>query len=119
MLGQLLVVVVLALLGGTGAAAQERQRPPFNPVITSLSPSSGAPGAVVDAVLRGMDLAGGTIHISGIGVRVLDVSVQDPTTHFLRLYIDPGAPPGPRMLTITVTSQGITKVAATIFSVSP
>lgn len=113
------LALTLALLWGFGSAAEE-QRLPFNPVITSLSPSSGAPGTMVDAVLRGRDLAGGTIYISGPGVRALDASVQDPTTHLLRIYIDPDAPPGPRTLTITVvTSQGMTRVASTTFSVSP
>jgi hypothetical protein len=74
---------------------------------------------VVDAVLRGGDLAGGTIHISGIGVKALDASTHDPTTHLLRIYIDPDAPPGPRTLTITVTSGGMTRVVSTTFSVSP
>jgi hypothetical protein len=113
-----ILTLTLALLWGFGSAAEE-QRLPFNPVITSLSPSSGAPGAVVDAMLRGRDLAGGTIHISGPGVRALDASIQDPTTHLLRIYIDPDAPPGPRTLTITVTFGAMTRVASTTFSVSP
>ena len=71
-------------------------------------------------MLRGGDLAGGTIYISGIGVKALDASTHDPTTHLLRIYIDPDAPPGPRTLTITVvTFQGMTRVASTTFSVSP
>ncbi|MBI3031509.1 MAG: hypothetical protein HYY64_18570 [Candidatus Rokubacteria bacterium] len=73
----------------------------------------------MDAVLRGWDLTGGTIHISGPGVRALDASVQDPTTHLLRIYIDLDAPPGPRMLTITVTSGAMTRMVSTTFSVSP
>jgi len=112
------LALALALLWGFGSAAEE-QRLPFNPVITSLSPSSGAPGTVVDAVLRGRDLAGGTIYISGPGVRALDASVQDPTTHLLRIYIDPDAPPGPRALTITVISGAMTRMAFTTFTVSP
>ncbi len=113
------LALALALLVAHGVPAQEPPWLPFNPVITSLSPSSGAPGTVVNAVLRGRDLAGCTIHISGIGVRVLDASVQDPATHLLRLYIDPDAPPGPRTLTLTVTSGGMTRVASTTFWVSP
>jgi len=111
------LALTLTLLWAYGIPAQDRERPPFNPVITSLFPSSGAPGTVVDALIRGTDLAGGTVRVSGIGVRVLDASVQDPTTHFLRLYIDPDAAPGPRMLTITVTRRGMTKVVSTTFSV--
>lgn len=119
MIAPRVLALALTLLAGCGATAEDGEGLPFNPVITSLSPSSGAPGAVVDAVLRGRDLAGGTIHVSGIGVRALDASVQDPTTHLLRLYIAPDAPPGPRTLTITVTSRGMTRVVSTTFSVSP
>jgi hypothetical protein len=114
-----ILVLTPALLFGPGSAAEEPQPPPFNPVITSLFPSTGAPGTVVDAVLLGRDLAGGTIHIGGPGVRALDVSVQDPTMHLLRIYIDPDATPGTRTLTITVTFRGMTKVASTTFSISP
>lgn len=111
------LAVMLTLLWVFWSSAQDP--PPFNPVITSLSPASGARGTMTDAVLRGRDLSGGTIYISGIGVKVLDASVQDPTTHFLRLYIDPDVPPGPRTLTITVTFGGMTKIASTTFWVSP
>lgn len=111
------LAVMLALLWVFWSSAEDSQ--PFNPVITSLSPASGAPGDMMDAVLRGRDLSGGTIHVTGIGVKVLDASIQDPTTHFLRLYIDPDAPPGPRTLTITVTFRGMTKIASTTFWVSP
>ena len=113
----LIAVVMFPLLWAFWSSAQDP--PPFNPVITSLSPASGARGTMVDAVLRGRDLSGGTIHISGIGVKVLDASIQDPTTHFLRLYIDPDAPPGLHTLTITVTFGGMTKIASTTFWVSP
>jgi hypothetical protein len=111
------LAVILTLLGVFWSSAQDSQ--PFNPVITSLSPASGARGTMMDAVLRGRDLSGGTIHISGIGVKVLDASVQDPATHFLRLYIDPDAQPGPRTLTIVVTFGRMTKIASTTFWVSP
>jgi hypothetical protein len=114
-----LLAGMLALLPGPGGLAEERPPGPPNPVITGLSPSSGASGTVVNAVLRGHDLAGGTVQILGPGVRVLDASVHDPSTHLLRIFIDPDAPPGPRTLTIVVTARGMTGMASTTFWVSP
>ncbi|MFK8015830.1 MAG: Ig-like domain-containing protein [Gammaproteobacteria bacterium] len=75
------------------------------PVVTSVSPSAGVPGGVVDAAIFGTGLLNVTdVSIDGSGVTLIDQGTGDATRRDIQLIIDAGAAFGPR--TISITTPG-------------
>jgi hypothetical protein len=92
------------------------------PALTSMRPSSGAPGKTVYARLEGANLVNGptTVQVSGAGVTVAKVNVDEPGTPTkltARLVISPTAMLGPR--DVTVTNSGGTSNPKTFVVRSP
>ena len=97
------------------------------PTLTGLSPTSGIQGASVDVTLTGTAfIDGATVAISGSGVTVSDISVDNATTITATLAIAGGAATGARDVTVT-TAGGTTgaqtftvnAAAPTLTNISP
>lgn len=87
--------------------------PTTQPSITSLSPATGATGAVVFVTLTGKNFAsnGASLTVSGSGVQVAWFSPGSSTQAYAYLVIAPNATLGDRTLTLSAT--GVNPATAT------
>ena len=77
------------------------------PVLTSINPSSGNQGTVVNATLTGTGfVSGSTVQVSGSGVAASSVVVVNATTITATLTVDGGAALGARNVTVTNPAPG-------------
>jgi len=112
--------------GGLSNAVAFTVNAPSNPVpiLTSITPTSGVQGSQVNILLSGSNFVpGSTILISGTGVTVSNVSVQDveetqSTTISATLTIAPGAAIGPRIVAVSNPAPGGGISAAQTFTVT-
>jgi len=86
------------------------------PTLTSISPSSGAQGTVVGALIAGTNFTTGTtsVNVSGTGVSVSNVNVTSPTQMTATLTIAADAPTGSRDVTVTNPAGTSNAVTLTI-----
>jgi hypothetical protein len=94
----------------------------LSPTLTSIRPSSGAPGKTVHVRMSGTNLVPGstTVQVSGTGVTVEKMNTDgagSPTSLTAKLTIDPSAAPGPRDMTVTTLTGGTSN--AQTFTVAP
>jgi len=112
--------------GGTSNAVTFTVNAANNPVpiLTSITPTSGVQGSQVNILLSGSNFVpGSTILISGTGVTVSNVSVQDveetqSTSISATLTIAPGAAVGPRIVAVSNPAPGGGISAAQTFTVT-
>jgi WD40 repeat protein len=91
---------------------------PNPPVISSISPfggavvaTAGAPGTSLQALIRGTDLIGSSVSITGPGVAVSILPGSQPsnTIFAVAITIEPGALLGQRILAVTTPSGTATQ----------
>ena len=108
--------VTVATAGGTSGGRTFTIGAPA-PTLTSITPVSGVQGTTVDVTLTGTDfIAGASVNVSGSGITVSDVSVDNSTTISATLDISASAALGAR--TATVTTAGGTSGGRT-FALTP
>jgi glycosidase len=95
-------LLLLALVCAAGLAAAP---PNSNPVVLKIDPPNWWPGHSINPVrllIRGSQLKGARVSVSGPGLATGHIAVNDAGTYvFADLSISPQAPPGRRSLTIT------------------
>jgi hypothetical protein len=102
----------------TGGSATVTVTSPV-PVLTSISPASGAQGTAVAVTLNGSNFqAGSTVSISGTGVTASAVSVVSAAKITATFTIAAGAAAGARSVTVT-TGYGTTAAVAFTVTVPP
>ncbi len=106
-------LVVTTAAGGSSAAHTFTVVPP-SPTLTSIAPTTVTAGTAQRITLTGANFVSGasTVGVSGSGVAVTDVAVQDPGSLTATLTIDAAADVGPR--TVTVTTAGGTTAPQTL-----
>jgi subtilase family serine protease len=93
---------------------------PPTPTLTSISPSSGAPGANVSVTLTGTNfIAGASIIISGSGVTPSGLTVVSGTKITATFSIDSGATPGGYTVSVTTTNGNSGSVTFTVLNLTP
>jgi subtilisin family serine protease len=100
---------------GTSAAATVTL--PLMPTISSVSPSSGAPGASLTVTVTGTNFQTGASASFGNGISVTSTSVVSSTQLSVAIAISSTATMGAR--DVTVTSGGQTALRPSGFSVAP
>ena len=76
------------------------------PVLSSLSPFSGAQGQSLTVTLNGLNFQTGATASFGQGIAVNDVEFVAPTALRARITISPAADEGPRTVTVTNPDGG-------------
>ena len=115
----ILAMLLLALVSACTATA--------SPMVSSVSPSKGAPGQTLAVTIKGTYFTGATLVSFGPGITVNDFTVNRSTRITGNITIDTSADLGPRNVKATTPSgaatqaSGFTVVQAppTITSVSP
>ncbi|MDR3417552.1 MAG: hypothetical protein P4L83_15355 [Nevskia sp.] len=105
-----------ASLGGGGLlVVASIAPPPALPVLTSVTPNSGAQGSGLDLAVVGSNThftAGSTVaSLGGSGVTVASTSVSGPTQATVHINIDPAAPLGYHDVVLTTGSEVATAVS--------
>jgi hypothetical protein len=108
--------IAAAFLAGACAGNDSSPTTPSStvlaPVVSSVSPATGAAGATVSIALAGQNFVAGatTVTVSGTGVTVSGVNVTAATALTATLAVASTASAGPRSVTVT-TAGGSTSAA--------
>jgi hypothetical protein len=98
---------VTAISGSVSSnAVQVSRGTTSEPLLSSLSPFSGAQGQSLTVTLNGMNFQSGATASFGQGIAVNDVEFVAPTALRARITISPAADEGPRTVTVTNPDGG-------------
>ena len=99
-----------------GGGCVPPQLPP--PTLTDVQPSFGAQGTRIDVVLTGTNLISPTVAVSGDGIAISNVRVDDESVT-VTLTIAPNAATGAREITATTSGGTTNAVAFTLLPAPP
>ena len=85
--------------------------------VSAVNPPSGNPGSNVNVTITGLGFLPGTTFTFGAGITVTNLTIVDVTTATATLVISPSAIPGPRDVTGTQSSGGLTAILVNGFTV--
>jgi hypothetical protein len=103
----------VTVTSGSASASVPVVRGDFgDPLIDSVSPSSGARGATLFVTLTGQRFQPGATASFGVGIAVDDVDWISSETLRIRIRIDPSASTGTRTVTVTNPDGGSASLAS-------
>jgi hypothetical protein len=93
---------------------------PAAPTLTAIAPATAVSGTTVTLTLTGTHFVSGdtSVDVSGGGVTIANVAVQDSTSLTADLTIDPSADVGARTVTVT-TAGGTSMSTALALTINP
>ncbi|MFN7996373.1 MAG: SBBP repeat-containing protein [Bryobacteraceae bacterium] len=112
-------VTVVSTCGGSSGPVPFTVNPP-PPVVTTITPSSGPPGATVSVSLTGSNFFNGAVvKVSNPAVTVVNSGVVNANFMTATLSLSPNAVPGPVGLTVTTLGGTSSPVTFTINPATP